>query len=127
MNETNKVFVNNFSNSLQLSGLIAEKPIFRNYTRANGVISVSASFILTQTFLGHGGKYFATKFICSTRSPKIVEMLKGQERQIYVSCLGKIDCIWDKERNKPYYFPLILEMVIESECDERMREYGKTN
>lgn len=120
--DDNKVFINNFSNSLQISGLIATKPLFKEFTRKNGVVSLSASFILTQNFLGHDNKFYPKKYICTTRSPEIINELKTQEKQIYVTCLGKLDYLWDYELNKPYYYPLIVEMAIESICDEKMRE-----
>lgn len=119
--DDNRVFIGNFSNSIQLSGLIADKPIFKEFKRANGVVSLSASFILIQNFMGHDKKFYPKKFICTTRSPVIINELKKYDRQIYVSCLGKIDYLWESDKNRPYYYPLILEMAVENVCDEKMR------
>ena len=118
--EENKVFTGNFSNSIQLSGLIANKPVFKDFTRPNGVVSVSAQFMLTQRFIGFGGKEYTKRFLCTTRSPAIVEELKKAEKQFYVSLLGKLDSTWNAQRQKMEYYPLIEEMAIESICKENL-------
>ena len=105
MKNDNKAFIGNFANSLQISGLIATKPLFKETKRANGQVSISSSFILTQTFVGFQGKEYQKKYT----------------HQVYVTCLGKLDYLWDYDHNKPYYYPLVEELVVENICDEVMR------
>lgn len=122
MKNDNNAFTGNFANSLQISGLIATKPLFKETKRTNGQISLSSSFILTQTFVGYQGKEYQKKFIINTRSPKVINELKKYTHQIYVTCLGKLDYLWDYDQHRPYYYPLVEEIIVENVCDEVLRE-----
>lgn len=116
----NKTFQKNFANSVQLSGLVATKPLFGEIKRSNGQVSEYGSFILVQNFVGHGGYQGHKKFICQTHSPQVIAKLKKYNKQIYITCLGKLDYYWDDARNKPIYYPLIEEINIESICPEEL-------
>lgn len=118
----NRVFIKNNSNSLTLSGLIADKPTFKEVKRENGQISKWCCFYLTQRIVGFQKKIYVKKFFCRSRSPEIIEELKKYDRQVYVTCLGKLEYLFVEQGKKSVaqYYPLIEEMHIEALCDEKM-------
>ena len=125
INEDNKAFVGNFTNSVQLSGLISSKPLIKKTTHPNGFVSTTMTFVVVQHFIGFGGKPYEKRYICATRSQKVIKELTQYENQVYVSLLGKLDYVWDTKENKPLTYPLIEEMAVEKVCADKMREYGK--
>lgn len=120
--EENREFIKNFSNSIQLSGLVATKIVVKEIKRENGQISLFGSFILIQNFIGYKNYKYNRKYICQTRSPKVIELLQNQKKQVYITCLGKIDYYWSEKLNQPFYYPLIEEISIENICAEDMGE-----
>lgn len=122
MEKGNQAFTRNMSNSLTLSGSIVEKPTFKEITRPNGQVSKWCCFYLTQNIVGFKGKIYYKKFFCRSRSPEIIEALKQYDRQVYVTCLGKLEYMFVEKYNIPSYYPLIEEMHIEAICDEKMVE-----
>lgn len=120
MEKGNQVFVRNMSNNLTLSGLIVEKPIFKEIKRLNGQISKWCCFYLTQNLVGFQNKIYTKKFFCISRSPEIIDELKTYDRQVYVTCLGKLDYVFGEHRKAPTYQVIIEEMHIEALCDEKM-------
>ena len=120
MEKGNQVFTRNMSNNLTMSGLIVEKPTFKEVKRPNGQISKWCCFYLTQNIVGHQGKMYYKKFFCRSRSPEIIEELKNYDRQIYVTCLGKLEYMFVEKYNIPSYYPVIEEMQVEAICDEKM-------
>lgn len=123
MENGNLTFTRNFSNNLTLSGSIVEKPTFKEVVRKNGQVSKWCCFYLTQNIIGFQKKIFVQKFFCRSRSPQIIEELKKFDRQIYVTCLGKLEYMFVD--GKAHYYPLIEEMQVEALCDERMIVHNK--
>lgn len=121
-NEINRVFNGNFANSIQMSGLIARKPIVIETPRKNGAITLSAKFDILQNFVGFQEKVYPKIYHCETRSPRVINELLKYDRQIYITCLGKLDYRWEKRVHYYQYYPLIEELVVESICDEKFVE-----
>ena len=88
MNES-RTLINNWANSLQLSGVIAKQPQFKTITKNNGIQVQTATFILAQPTNTTGIDY-TKSILCFTYSKNVIEVLKSLERQSVVACLGML-------------------------------------
>ena len=117
----NGIYTRNFANSLQLSGLVAQKLKIKTI-KANGVDMKIGSFVLIQNYIGHNNYRYKKHIICCTRSQKVIDELLSYDKQIYITCLGKLDGYWNEKVGMTTYYPLIEEINVESICPEDMRK-----
>lgn len=113
MNES-RTLINNWSNSLQLSGVIAKQPQFKTITKNNGVQVQSATFILAQPTNTTGIDY-TKSILCFTYSKKVIEVLKSLERQSVVACLGML-----ASKGNNNYYPQITEIKLTDVLREKL-------
>lgn len=104
-----KTFQSNWANSLQLSGVIAQKPLFQTIKTKSGKEIERATFILAQpNYIDRTGKDYVKRIYCCTYSKKAIEVLKSIERQVVVTCLGMISV--SATKSGVNYYPHIEEV-----------------
>lgn len=117
-------YATNYQNSVQISGIIKEKPIFTTTKRGDKEIEV-CKFKVTQTTGRADGLHEKEKtFVFNTYSKTIIADLKKLEHAAFVLVLGMV-AFRDNHNQYGSYFKEMLinvsEMKIESVGREKLK------
>ena len=113
MNES-RTLINNWANSIQLSGVVVKKPYIKTITKKDGSKLETGTFIIAQPTNTTGKDYNKT-ILCFTFSKKVIEVLKSLERQSVVACLGML-----ATKGNNNYYPQITEIKLTDVLREKL-------